>query len=218
MRIMGIFFLSGPYIVQGEGMKKRREIYKRRKLPAGGIFFGGFLVGILLPNILWKMEWRQKTAASLYLIGAFAEKTASGHEYLAEVLKIRGSLYLLAAFCGISVFGVPLAVTGILLTGFQTGILLAMSVLEFGLQGGLIGAGLLFPQYLIYLPCIFYLMNQVYRQSMEIWHSRGLFPEKISEYAVRLFLCGIVYFAGILLEAYCNPVVVEVLMKSLKIF
>ena len=166
MRIMGIFFLSGPYIVQGEGMKKRREIYKRRKLPAGGIFFGGFLVGILLPNILWKMEWRQKTAASLYLIGAFAEKTASGHEYLAEVLKIRGSLYLLAAFCGISVFGVPLAVTGILLTGFQTGILLAMSVLEFGLQGGLIGAGLLFPQYLIYLPCIFYLMNQVYRQSM----------------------------------------------------
>ena len=53
---------------------------------------------------------------------------------------------------------------------------------------------------------------------MEIWRSRGLFPEKISEYAVRLFLCGIVYFAGILLEAYCNPVVVEVLMKSLKIF
>ena len=175
-------------------------------------------MGILLPNILWKLEWRQKTAASLYLIGAFAEKTASGYEYLGEVLKIRGSLYLLAAFCGISVFGVPLAVTGILLMGFQTGILLAMSVLEFGLQGGLIGAGLLFPQYLIYLPCIFYLMNQVYRQSMEIWRSRGLFPEKISEYVVRLFLCGIVYFAGILLEAYCNPVVVEVLMKSLKIF
>lgn len=102
-------------------------------------------MGILLPNILWKLEWRQKTAASLYLIGAFAEKTASGYEYLGEVLKIRGSLYLLAAFCGISVFGVPLAVTGILLMGFQTGILLAMSVLEFGLQGGLIGAGLCFP-------------------------------------------------------------------------
>lgn len=215
---MGIFFREGPYTVQGEGMKKRRDIYRKGRLPAGMIFLGGFLLGSILPNILWRMEWNQKTASSLYLIGAFADKTSSDHGYLLQVLKMRGSMYLLGAFCGVSVFGVPLAVIGILITGIQTGILLAMSVLQFGLQGGLIGAGLLFPQYLIYLPCLFYLMKLVYSQSLDIWRSHGLFPAKVSDYIFRVLLCGAVYLAGIFLEAYCNPVVVDILIKSLKIF
>lgn len=199
-------------------MKNRLSMYKKGGLPAGVIFLAGFLLGCLLPNLMWRMEWHQKTAASIYLIGAFADKTSSGFEYLAQVLRMRGSFFLLAAFCGVSVFGVPLAVAGLLLAGIQTGMLLAMSVLQFGLQGGLIGAGLLFPQYLVYLPCIFYLMRQVYGQSLDIWHSHGLFPGKVRDYVFHVLLCGVAYMAGILLEAYGNPVVVEVLMKSLNIF
>ena len=207
-----------PYIVQGEGMKKRFEIYKKGCLPAGWIFVAGFLIGSFLPNLMWKMEWNQKTAASFYLLGAFADKTSGDGGYLWQVFRMRGSFFLLAAFCGVSVFGVPLAVTGSLLMGIEMGALLAMSVLQFGLQGGVVGAGLLFPQYLIYLPCLFFLMKRVSAQSLDIWRSHGLFPKRVSDYVIHVCLCGAVYAVGIFLEAYCNPIVVETLIKTLHIF
>lgn len=199
-------------------MRKKIRLHKKGHFPAGWIFLAGFLAGVLLPNIMWKMELYQKTAASVYLIGVFSDSSVNSRDYLLQVLRMRGSLYLLAVFCGISVFGVPLAVAGLFITGVQTGMLLAMSVLQFGLQGGLIGAGLLFPQYLVYLPCLFYLMSQVYVQSLEIWHNKGIFPRGVSEYVLRISLCGAVYVLGILLEVFCNPMVVEILLRSLKIF
>ena len=34
----------------------------------------GFFAGNVLPNLIWKMEWKQKTLASFYLIRSFAER------------------------------------------------------------------------------------------------------------------------------------------------
>lgn len=215
---VGIFKEQTPYIVQGDVMKKKIEMYGRGRLPSGWIFFAGFLLGSFFPNLMWKMEWNQKTAASLYLLGAFADKTSDGYGYLKQVIQMRGSFFLISSFCGVSVFGVPLAVTGILFVGIQTGMLLSMSILQFGLQGGVVGAGLLFPQYLIYIPCLFYLMRQVYAQSLDIWRSHGLFPKRVSNYAVRVVVCGMFWLLGILLEVYCNPIVVEILIKTLNLF
>ena len=39
-----------------------------------------------------------------------------------------------------------------LFSGMETGMILALSVLEFGIYGSVAGAGLLMPQYLIYIP------------------------------------------------------------------
>lgn len=41
--------------------------------------------------------------------------------------------------------------------GMETGMILALSVLEFGIYGGVAGAGLLMPQYLVYIPAYFIL-------------------------------------------------------------
>lgn len=200
-------------------MKNRKKSYhNRRGFPAFGIFLTGFLAGVLIPNLMWKMEWRQKTASSLYLIGIYADSAGEGTEYLRQVFRMRGSLFLLSAFSGISVFGVPLAVAALLTAGVLTGLLLAVSVLQFGLQGGLVGAALMFPQYLIYVPCLFYFMSLVYRQSLEIWRSRGLIPDKMSGYAVHVFFCGVAYTLGIILEIFVNPKVVEIVLTTLKLF
>ena len=59
---------------------------------------------------------------------------------------------MLAACSGVTIFGMPLAIMGMLAGGVLIGMLLTVSVLQFGLNGGLVGAGLLFPQYLLYLP------------------------------------------------------------------
>ena len=205
-------------LVQGEDMKKRLELYRRGSLPVYWLFFFGFLAGVVIPNVMWKYEWHQKTAASLYLLAAFADNSLDKGEYFLQVLKMRGSVFLISALCGVSVFGAPLAVMGILYMGVRTGLLLTMSILQFGLQGGIVGLGALFPQSLLYFPCFFWLMWLIYRQSLEIWKSRGLIAGEVSSYAFRVLLCAVVCMGGILLETWCNPPVMEVLMKSLELF
>ena len=205
-------------MVQGEAMKKRMELYGKGRLPVYWLFIAGFLAGVLLPNLMWRMEWQQKTAASVYLLSSFANGSVEGKEYFLYVLRRRGVPFLLAAFCGVSVFGAPLAVLGVLLAGFHVGLLLTMSILQFGFQGGLIGAGALFPQGLLYLPCLFWLMWLVYRQSMEIWRSRGLLVTGTSRYVLRVLCCAVLCLGGILLETWCNPAVMEVLVKTLKFY
>ncbi len=142
-------------LVQGEDMKKRLELYRRGSLPVYWLFFFGFLAGVVIPNVMWKYEWHQKTAASLYLLAVFADNSLDKGEYFLQVLKMRGSVFLISALCGVSVFGAPLAVMGILYMGVRTGLLLTMSILQFGLQGGIVGLGALFPRVPLILSLLF---------------------------------------------------------------
>lgn len=192
--------------------------YKKRDFPAYGLLWLGILTGVLIPNIMWKMEWHQKTAASMYLLGTFSGKDLDKTAYLLQVLKMRGGFFLIAVICGVSIFGVPFAVCAMVLTGVKIGMLLTLSVLEFGFNGGMVGVGLLFPQYLIYIPGMVYLLTIVYRQSMSIWKKPADALEKMRFYFVRIIVCIAFFMTGILLEVYCNPAVTELIMKNLSIF
>ena len=94
--------------------------------------------------------------------------------YLKEILKYRGVFYLLNIICGFSVFGAPLAVITLLGSGLYAGMIMTVSILEFGFAGGVIGMGLLLPQYLFYIPVWLYSMEQEWKISSEIWRNRGL--------------------------------------------
>lgn len=205
-------------MVQGEVMENSVQFYKKQKFPAIRLFLAGFLLGSFLPNMMWKMNWYQNTAASMYLIGMFADRSMSNLEYLMYILRMRGGYVLLAAVCGISVFGVPLAVVGMLGLGLKLGCLLTLSVLQFGIKGGAVSLGLLFPQYCLYIPAIVLMMSLVYQESMELWKNRGLFPKKISGYVLWFLAIFLLYLVGVFAEAYCNPIITEMLTKSLKIF
>ena len=139
-------------------------------------------------------------------------------EYLKEILEYRGSLVLVSIICGFSVFGAPLAVLGIWFLGAYIGAVMSMSILQFGFAGGLIGLGLLFPQYFFYIPASLYLLKQVWEMSSGIWRNKGLFPDRIGLYMLRSgAACGI-YLAGILSECCLNPWIVEKLLGYIKIF
>lgn len=198
-------------------MEKKFKEKKRSRLAVWRLFLAGFLLGVLIPNILWKIQWQQKAIMSMYLLGTFTNGEISGFDYLLQVLRIRGSCFLLAFFCGLSVFGVPFAVLGILFAGVKIGALLSIAILQFGLFGGVIGIGLLFPQYCVYLPVGAVLFSFVYAQSLEVWKNKGLLSVKVYKYCGRAFLLAIIYMLGILLEVYCNPMIVEILVENLKI-
>ena len=188
------------------------------RFPSEILFLTGFLTGTILPNMIWKMEWKQKTLASFYLIRNFAEKDISGGAYFGEILRRRGGFFLLLILCGFTVFGVPLSVVYMLILGLETGMVLAMSVLEFGLYGGLAGAALLLPQYLIYVPVYFWLARLVYRQSFGIWKNYGLVPAKNLPYLKQVITAFGVYIGGIMAECFLNPWLVEKIIKYLKFF
>ena len=141
-----------------------------------------------------------------------------GGAYLLEVLRHRGVLFLFLFFCGFTIFGVPLSVAYMLILGMETGLILTLSVLEFGIYGGVAGAGLLIPQYVIYIPVYFYLAGLVYRQSYDIWKNYGLVPQKSRLYIRQGMTAFLVYTGGILAESFLNPWILEKVVKGLKFF
>lgn len=199
-------------------MRENIRKYKKTYFPAVWIYSGSFLLGILIPNIIWKTAWNQKAAASIYLLSIFAGKDLEDQKYFIQVLKMRASIFILAALCGITVFGVVIAIVGLLGSGLLLGMVLTMSVLEFGLPGCAVGIGLVFPQYIFYIPCMLLLFTEIYRQSLETWKNQGRMSADITGYTGRILLCGLGYSLGILLEIYCNPKVMEFLMKNISIF
>lgn len=195
------------------------EKYQReRRFPGIFLFLCGFLLGNIIPNLLWRIKWQQKTMASVYLLGTLANGKMTGKEYLKEVLRFRGSTYVVTAVCGLSVFGVPLAVVEALLTGMGTGALLSVSILQFGFSGGLIGIGLLMPQYIIYFPVWMFLWQQVWKMSLRTWGERGLFPRQALEYLLKMGVGALIYGLGILAESYLNPWITEYVLKYVKFF
>lgn len=199
-------------------MRENIRKYKKTYFPAVWIYSGSFLLGILIPNIIWKTAWNQKAAASIYLLSIFAGKDLEDQKYFIQVLKMRASIFILAALCGITVFGVVIAIAGLLGSGLLLGMVLTMSVLEFGIPGCAVGIGLIFPQYIFYIPCMLLLFTEIYRQSLETWKNQGRMSADITGYTGRILLCGLGYSLGILLEIYCNPKVMEFLMKNISIF
>lgn len=199
-------------------MRENIRKYKKTYFPAVWIYSGSFLLGILIPNIIWKTAWNQKAAASIYLLSIFAGKDLEDQKYFIQVLKMRASIFILAALCGITVFGVVIAIVGLLGSGLLLGMVLTMSVLEFGIPGCAVGIGLVFPQYIFYIPCMLLLFTEIYRQSLETWKNQGKMSADITGYTGRILLCGLGYSLGILLEIYCNPKVMEFLMKNISIF
>ena len=78
-----------------ESKTENRKWKNAGRFPAELLFMTVFFAGNVLPNLIWKMEWKQKTLASFYLIRSFAGKDISGGAYFLEVLRRRGGFFLL---------------------------------------------------------------------------------------------------------------------------
>ena len=206
------------YRVSKWRVRQRTGSGKCRTFSGGASFYDRSFCGKCVAESDLEMEWKQKTLASFYLIRSFAGKDISGGAYFLEVLRRRGGFFLLLFLCGFTIFGVPLTVAYMLFLGMETGMILALSVLEFGIYGGVAGAGLLMPQYLVYIPAYFYLAGIVYRQSYGIWKNYGLVPQKTGAYFRQGITVFLLYTGGILAESFLNPWIVEKVIKGLKFF
>ena len=201
-----------------ESKTENRKWKNAGRFPAELLFMTGFFAGNVLPNLIWKMEWKQKTLASFYLIRSFAGKDISGGAYFLEVLRRRGGFFSSVVF--MRIYNIRSAFDGRIYAVFGNGD---------RNDSGIIGSGIwylwrcgrrgrLMPQYLVYIPAYFYLAGIVYRQSYGIWKNYGLVPQKTGAYFRQGITVFLLYTGGILAESFLNPWIVEKVIKGLKFF
>lgn len=79
-------------------------------------------------------------------------------------------------------------------------------------------AGLLLPQYLIYIPVWMKVYGMVYKESRAIWRNHGIFPGKVSSYFLNSLLWTAIFGLGILLEWYINPWILRQILGFINFF
>lgn len=186
-------------------MENLLSIKTKSPFPGLALLLCGFLAGLVIPNLVYRFEWKQQAFSAIYLLTAYGKTVAGGREYFIQLLGMRGGVFFFSLICGFTVFGVPIAVGAMLFIGLELGMVFAMSILQFGLLGGAVAAGLLLPQYLVYLPLWNAIYQMVYRESKGIWRNHGIFPQRVRNYLLRVFLYTVLYGMGIFLEWYVNP-------------
>lgn len=205
-------------MVQGEYMETVLSTKIKNSFPGLALLMAGFLAGLLIPNFIYRFSWKQQAFSAIYLLTAYGKTGAEGTDYLLKIIWMRGSFFFLSLLCGFTVFGVPIAVGTMLFTGLELGMVFSMSILQFGLTGGAVAAALLFPQYLIYLPLWNVVYQMIYRESMGIWRNHGIFPRKVSDYFLKVFLYTMLYGVGIFLEWRVNPWILNKILDFSKFF
>ncbi len=190
----------------------------KSSFPGLTLLLAGFLAGMLIPNFVYRFSWKQQAFSAIYLLAAYGKTEIGEIEYLLQLLQMRGSFFILSLLCGFTVFGVPIAVVAMIFTGMGLGMVFSMSILQFGLTGGLVAAGLLFPHYLIYLPLWNAVYQMVYKESVGIWRNHGIFPKKISDYFLKSFLYIACFGVGILVEWYVNPWILSKILDFANFF
>ena len=205
-------------MVQGEYMETVLSTKIKNSFPGLALLMAGFLAGLLIPNFIYRFSWKQQAFSAIYLLTAYGKTGAEGTDYLLKIIWMRGSFFFLSLLCGFTVFGVPIAVGTMLFTGLELGMVFSMSILQFGLTGGAVAAALLFPQYLIYLPLWNVVYQMIYRESMGIWRNHGIFPRKVSDYLLKVFLYTMLYGVGIFLEWRVNPWILNKILNFSKFF
>ena len=205
-------------MVQGEYMETVLSTKIKNSFPGLALLMAGFLAGLLIPNFIYHFSWKQQAFSAIYLLTAYGKTGAEGTDYLLKIIWMRGSFFFLSLLCGFTVFGVPIAVGAMLFTGLELGMVFSISILQFGLTGGAVAAALLFPQYLIYLPLWNVVYQMIYRESMGIWRNHGIFPRKVSDYLLKVFLYTMLYGVGIFLEWRVNPWILNKILDFSKFF
>ncbi len=182
------------------------------------LFVIGFVTGVILPNLLWKTELEANGLPGLYLLTRVSQGMPANPEYFLYVLKTRGAVYALCMLCGLSVFGVPVSVVAGIWMGFLMGAVLTVSLLEFGVEGMFLAGVLFFPQYVIYIPVSLGLYRRSFQLSLRCWKNQRLSFGERKEYGAFCAFAGALLAAGMALESYVNPILIEMVLNKLHFF
>lgn len=181
-------------------------------------FLAGLLIGAILPNLFEEAAWKINALSDLMLLERSLSDSVDSRSLFFYLLGKRGSLLLLTAFLGVSIFGVAAGVAGAAVLGGYVGLLLSSMLKLGGIRGLLLGVGLLLPQYLLYIPVLLLFFGACFWMSLHCWKKKQASWKEYREYLVTMGTLFAVTAAAMALESYVNPWVLSFLLKYLKFF
>lgn len=197
---------------------KKKQDANKGILGFAGLFMLGFLIGVLLPNFMWRRNLPQIRSTLLYLLADFHRGSPGETAVLSQVWKTRGAYILLWLLSGFSIFGIPLSLVTIIWMGFFVGAFLTLYILQFGVMGGLLGMASLLPQYGMYVPVSIISASYICSASLYCWKNKWMTKQAMVKYGI--FTVVFLFFQGIgmLLESYINPQILQWLLSKWNFF
>lgn len=184
-----------------------------------GYFFISFLTGIFLGVVFVKLlgaTYVERVGLfSNYFFRQYQELKIDCDQVFFFVWKKRMTTILFLWLMGMTSAGVVLTLLYSGYLGFMAGIVAMTAILRMGWQGGVIVMISLMPQIFVYSPAMIFLLNEIYekgRKRRTTYWVRG--RREIDWRYGRVFaVVNLIFFLGIMLESYVNPVILQYLLK-----
>ena len=161
------------------------------------IFMLGFLIGIILTNLI---AGRYSVSSELfgeYILSQFQNTEIKTGEYIGYLLKARGLQFLILILVSrmrAKKFGAGIF---LLWTGISGGILISTAVLELGIRGSVLCMAGILPQFLFYIPAALVFLLYCWRWPQSRWEQQ------------KTVFVLVMTVLGILCELYINPVLLR---------
>lgn len=178
------------------------------------LYLGGFAAGIFCANFLKHNAGYQTSLLGIYLADRAAGSVPSSQFFL-HLCERRGVWFLCYLMSGMTPFGVPLVLGGLLWLGFLAGNLLTVFLLEYGIRGLAAGIACFFPQGLFYVPAVALFFFFIVQMSQKYWGKGMRVKADYKAYLFFMSSLGILFLLALLMESYVNQNVLEFVIGRL---
>lgn len=187
------------------------------------VFLFGFFMGVFFMNI-WKSRLLTETGfLDEEMLYQLKYMQIDYHVFFLYVLKKRMTLFFMLLVFATTYLGVAVTYGSLIWFGFSSGMLMAAVLIRYGLKGILLICASMLPQYIIYVPVFWLLLNWSYEVCRILYFPARVYEENryrsrrtlIMTKGMQALVLLAVVIIGVLLESYVNPII---LISLLKIF
>lgn len=176
------------------------------------IFMCAFITGIAVQNLFFSDNLNEAGIFSDYFIQKFKYMPIDNKRLFCYILGQRIPFILIIAVLGATLLGSPAMYLYTVWIGISMGIVLSGAAVKFGFLGILLCAVSSFPHYILYILSFVILFSKISRLSEECSYAG---KQIYIEYVLGMITVFILFFAGMMLESYVNPIILK---KMLKLF
>lgn len=185
----------------------------------------GFFIGVLLINIWTEALVIDTGFLDEELLYQMKYAQVDSDNFFKYVFMQRMLLFICLVIGATTYLGLVMTYGALLWLGIAGGIFVATAAVRYGFKGILLLVGMFLPQYIIYIPVFWALLNWCYYICCIMYFPARVYGETNRQYkgkktfvaanVMRIILMFLVVIIGIWLESYVNP---NFLTRLLKIF
>lgn len=193
------------------------KLVHNQKLFCFIIFAAGIILGTIITNRVGANYIQEMSMFSYASEHQLTSDAVDSSQLAWYIVKQRLPMILFIWVMFMSMFGNLVFYGYLFYFSFTMGAVLSMETLIYGMKSVLIFLGSAFPHYLFYLAGLFVLYQRGVPVSKEWYNDSGSGKKRDSKaifkrHVMTLVMVLAIYMAGILLEAYLSPIILEKLL------